>query len=401
MFEATVHAFSALNFRVDSAGANSAPQSRPKGIQPLEKDPEFKHTSRYETEIVESIVKGERKTKGVKRKRAQRSTIDGDAGGNATAPASRITHTAYDLWGAAPTVLSFDQTITTSVLTLSEEHKEEILPMARNAAMRQKALQEGGKAALPTDMPAVPLPAAGSSYHPEASAHQDLLGEETAKEIHRQRQEEKTHTVLLPDEKMRKQLGLDVYGQRMLTDGGDDSDISDGGDFLVSHDVGDGSGSEDEGARGTAASGAGGDLRLVTAKALTRKDRARRARHEEAEAASAQARHEKKMLRAIDHLDTVKGLVQYEAKQKAKRAALRKGRRAAAKAEARANPPRMLGHKPMYVRDLRATCVRPHTPILQSCSRLFTFSFIFFAGPTPICPCKCPSATSWGAPYAA
>ena len=270
--------------------------------------------------------------------------MQGEAGGNATAPAARITHAAYDLWGATPDVKSFAQSITSSVAGLTEEHKEEILPMARNAGLRQKALQEGGKAALPTDMPAVPLPAAGSSYHPEASAHQDLLGEETAKEIHRQRQEEKTATVLLPDEAMRKQLGLDVYGQRMITEPSYDSDNSDGGDFLVSHDVGAGSDSDGEGA---AAAGAGADVRLVTAKALTRKDRARRARHEESEAAATAARHEKKMLRAIDHLDTVKGLVAYEAKQKAKHAAQRKARRAAAKAEARANPPRLLGHKAM------------------------------------------------------
>ncbi len=339
---------SAFKFRCLSAGAHQAKEARPKGIQPLEKDPEFKHTSRYETEIVEAIVKGDRVTRGVKRKRAQRSTVAGDAGGNATAPATRISHAAYDLWGAAPDVSSFPQAVAQTVGTLSEEHREEILPLARNAALRQKALTEGGKAALPTDMPAVPLPSAGASYHPDAAAHQDLLGEETAKEIQRQKQEAKTATVLLPDEKMRKQLGLDVYGQRLLTEDGGDSDNSDGGDFLVSHDVGD-SDSDEEGApaSGAGAPAAGSAVRVVTAKALTRKDRARRARHEEAEAAAAQARQDKKMLRAIDHLDTVAGLVAYEAKQKAKRAAERKARRAAAKAEARANPPRLLGHKPM------------------------------------------------------
>ena len=282
-------------------------------VQLYQPPAEYEDKSVVDAKLRERAAKGQL-TRGKKRRRSVTAVPSGAGGGGIAAP-ERIQHGVYDLWGSAPEAAA------------SASHAEDILPLAPNAAERQQRMQQEGRAGLPTDVPAVPLIAPGASYNPSFEDHQDLLGEETARQMALEATEVRVANAMEP----RGSDGL-------VSDGSSDGEEEDDDDFLVSHPSG-----------GEEPAAAGGATTVVTASKLTRAQLNKRARHAALRAQQAADAADRKLLRSLDHLETLQGLDKHAQRVERKNAARRKQRRAELLAARRSNPVRRKGSAPVYV----------------------------------------------------
>lgn len=311
-------------------------------VQLYQPPAEYEDKSVVDAKLRERAAKGQL-TRGKKRRRSVTAVPSGAGGGGIAAP-ERIQHGVYDLWGSAPEAAA------------SASHAEDILPLAPNAAERQQRMQQEGRAGLPTDVPAVPLIAPGASYNPSFEDHQDLLGEETARQMALEATEVRVANAMEP----RGSDGL-------VSDGSSDGEEEDDDDFLVSHPSG-----------GEEPAAAGGATTVVTASKLTRAQLNKRARHAALRAQQAADAADRKLLRSLDHLETLQGLDKHAQRVERKNAARRKQRRAELLAARRSNPVRRKGSAPVYVPRVwsraGAFCTPPPS-LRPPCT-----------GPTQICP---------------
>lgn len=285
-------------------------------VQLYQPPAEYEDKSVVDAKLRERAAKGQL-TRGKKRRRSVTAVPSGAGGGGIAAP-ERIQHGVYDLWGSAPEAAA------------SASHAEDILPLAPNAAERQQRMQQEGRAGLPTDVPAVPLIAPGASYNPSFEDHQDLLGEETARQMALEATEVRVANAMEP----RGSDGL-------VSDGSSDGEEEDDDDFLVSHPSG-----------GEEPAAAGGATTVVTASKLTRAQLNKRARHAALRAQQAADAADRKLLRSLDHLETLQGLDKHAQRVERKNAARRKQRRAELLAARRSNPVRRKGSAPVPDSDL-------------------------------------------------